>query len=115
LLSPTPPGTFSVLAPCVLHPGLRVETFSSDAFIDDPVQVGDALLTLFVGWRDFDSDYLRSLRFEQVDQIQRRRRVSRGFFDHHLVGDQLKFMIKGGMPGVRFGCSRFVTLTPIIV
>ena len=44
--------------------------FGSDAFVGDPVQVGDASLTLFVGWVNLDPDYLGSLRLDQVDQIQ---------------------------------------------
>lgn len=78
-----------------MHPGLGMETFSSDAFTGNPVQVGDALLALFVGWVNLDPDHLGHLRLGQVDQIQRRRRVSRGFFDHHLIGNQLEFVVKG--------------------
>ena len=59
-----------VLAPRALHPGLGMETLGGDAFVGDSVQVGDAVLTLFVGWRDLDTDHLRRLRLDQVDQIQ---------------------------------------------
>lgn len=85
-----------------------METFGGDAFVGDPVQVGDALFVLFVSGRSLDTDHLRSLRLDQVDQIQRRRSILRRFFDHHLVGDQLEFVIEGGMPGIRFGGSGFV-------
>ena len=44
---------------------------------------------------NLDPDHLGHLRLDQVDQIQRRRRVSRGFFDHHLIGNQLEFVVKG--------------------
>ena len=48
-----------VLAPGTLHPGLGMETLGGDAFVGDSVQVGDALLALFVGWWGLDSDDLR--------------------------------------------------------
>ena len=47
-----------------------METFGGNAFTGDPVQVGDSLLALFVGWVNLDPDHLRRLRFDQVDQIQ---------------------------------------------
>ncbi len=53
-----------------MHPGLGMETFDGNAFTGDPVQVGDALLALFVSGGSLDSDYLWSLRLDQVDQIQ---------------------------------------------
>lgn len=71
LLPPAPPNAFlPVLAPGALHPGLGMETLGGDTFIGDLVQVGDALLTLFVGWWGLDADHLGSLRLDQVDQIQ---------------------------------------------
>lgn len=67
----TPLGAFPpVLAPGALHPGLGMKTFVGNAFVGDFVQVSDALLTLFVGWRSLDSNYLWRLRLDQVDQIQ---------------------------------------------
>lgn len=64
----TPPGTFfPVLAPGALHPGLWMETLGSNAFVGNPVQVGDALLTLFVSRRNLDPDYLRRLCLDQID------------------------------------------------
>jgi len=47
-----------------------METFGGDAFIGDFVQVSDALLALFVSWGSLDSDHLRRLCLDQVDQIQ---------------------------------------------
>jgi hypothetical protein len=47
-----------------------METLSGDAFVGNLVQVGDAVLTLFVGWRDLDTDHLRRLRLDQIDQVQ---------------------------------------------
>lgn len=47
-----------------------METFGSDAFVGNPVQVGDALLALFVSGRNLDPDHLGCLRLDQVDQIQ---------------------------------------------
>ena len=64
----TPSGAFlPVLAPGTLHPGLGIETLGGDAFVRDFVQVGDAVLTLFIGWRSLDPDHLGCLRFDQVD------------------------------------------------
>lgn len=71
LLSFAPSGTFlPVLAPRALHPGLWMETFGGDAFVGDPVQVGDTLLALIVSGWNLDSDHLRRLRLDHVDQIQ---------------------------------------------
>lgn len=47
-----------------------METFGSDAFVGNPVQVGDALLALIVSGWNLDPDHLGSLRLDQVDQIQ---------------------------------------------
>lgn len=70
-LLPAPSGAFlHVLTPRALHPGLWMETFGSDAFTGNPVQVGDALLALIVSGRNLDPDHLRRLRLDQVDQIQ---------------------------------------------
>ena len=70
-LLPVPSGAvLHVLTPRALHPGLWMETFGSDAFVGNPVQVGDALLALFVGWWGLDADHLGSLCLDQVDQIQ---------------------------------------------
>lgn len=71
LLSFAPPGAFPpVLAPGTFHPGLGMETFGSDAFVGNPVQVGDALLALIVSGWNLDPDHLGCLRLDQVDQIQ---------------------------------------------
>lgn len=66
-----PLGTFlPVRAPGALHSGLGMETLGGNAFVRDFVQVGDASLTLFVGWVNLDPDHLWHLRLDQVDQIQ---------------------------------------------
>lgn len=41
-----------------------MKTHVDDAFAGDPVQVGDALLALFVGGRILGSDYLRYVDWE---------------------------------------------------
>lgn len=78
--------------------------FGSDAFAGNLVQVNDTIRYLHCSlFGEVLTRIICGQRLEQADQVQRRSIVSRCFFYHNLVGDQLKFMVEDYMSGIRLG------------